>query len=263
MTALVAAVFVASLMGSMHCAGMCGGFLAFAVGVAPGAEPSLRTRASLHAAYNAGRLATYTVLGAVAGAVGQAVDIAGEYAGLQRAALVAAGAMMVLFGAVTLLRTLGVPIRRAPLPRALQRLAERGHRAAMRFTPTRRALAVGLLTTLLPCGWLYAFVVTAAGTASPAAGALVMAVFWLGTLPVMISLGAGVQALAGPLRRHLPALTSIALVAVGLFTLSGRLHAPALAQQDAVNDPVAQLQRINSLDASDCPLCHDRPAQKH
>lgn len=66
---------------------------------------------------------------------------------------------------------------------ALRRLMDR--------PPVVRAAATGLFTTLLPCGWLYAFVVTAAGTGSgtPLHGAALMAVFWLGTLPMMLTVG--------------------------------------------------------------------------
>ncbi|MBE7450024.1 MAG: sulfite exporter TauE/SafE family protein [Kofleriaceae bacterium] len=41
-----------------------------------------------------------------------------------------------------------------------------------------RAALLGLLSAALPCGWLWAFVVVAAGTGSPVGGALVMTAFW-------------------------------------------------------------------------------------
>ena len=79
-----------------------------------------------------------------------------------------------------------------------------------------------MLTGFLPCGWLWAFVVAAAGTGSALGGALVMAVFWLGTVPAMT----GVLALGGPaaiwLRRRMPAVTAIALIVLGLGTLAMR-----------------------------------------
>ena len=53
-----------------------------------------------------------------------------------------------------------------------------------------------------------------------------MAVFWLGTLPAMVSLGLGVRALAGPLRRHVPAACAVALILVGLFAVAGRMMDP-------------------------------------
>jgi uncharacterized protein len=250
MMALAGAVFIASLLGSTHCAGMCGAFLAFAV--AGGDAPS---KAVLHAAYNGGRLVTYTVLGAIAGGVGAAVDLGASAAGLQQAAAMLAGAMMVGFGLVAILRMAGVKIGRAPIPGVLRDASLRAHRRVAGWGPVSRALAVGLLTTLLPCGWLYAFVITAAGTASPVMGAACMAIFWLGTLPMMVALGTGLQAVAGPLRDRLPLVTSLVLVAVGVSTLLGR-SAIVLPAAHADLTGQSAVERVENLDASEAPCCH-------
>lgn len=256
MTPLIAAVFVASLLGSLHCAGMCGAFLALAVAPTDGEGGGGPSRSALNAAYNGGRLVTYIVLGAVAGLVGRAVDLGGSMAGVSRAAAVAAGALMVAFGLIAVMRASGVRLPRAPVPAVLTRLVSRGHHAAFGWPPLGRALAIGLLTTLLPCGWLYAFAITAAGTADPFLGALTMAAFWAGTLPVMIGLGVGVQALTGVARRHLPLATSILLVGVGLFTVFGRLASPAMARGDSAGaDP--SLSRVRSLPDQTPACCTD------
>jgi sulfite exporter TauE/SafE len=83
-------------------------------------------------------------------------------------------------------------------------------------------------------------VATAGATASASVGALVMAGFWLGTLPVMSGVGVVAQALTGPIRRRLPALTAATLIVVGLLTIAGKFqpgraaatvcHAPAEAE---------------------------------
>jgi sulfite exporter TauE/SafE len=258
MIALAAAVFTASLLGSMHCAGMCGAFLAFAMSPTPGRAGPAPVRPALLAAYNGGRLATYVVLGGVSGLVGAVVDLGAASLGFERAALAVAGAVMVCFGVVALLRAAGVHLPRAPLPEGLQRLAIRAHRAASELPPVWRAWTIGLLTTLLPCGWLYAFVVTAAGTGDPVKGAAVMAVFWAGTLPMMVGLGIGIQRLAGPLRRHVPVLTSLALVGVGLYTIGVRLAVPAQAGVAvAPADTAEAATRVRSLRAEEMPCCGD------
>lgn len=219
MIALVAAVFVASVLGSLHCAGMCGAFLAFAVG----GDAAGARRLSLQAAYHGGRLITYTLLGAAAGAAGALLDLTSTLAGLQPIAAGLAGGVMILFGVTMLVRHLGGRMSRIHPPRWLALLVQQGHRIAFTLPPTPRALSIGLLTTLLPCGWLYAFAVTAAGTGGPATGALVMSVFWLGTLPMLVSLGVGLQGVLGTLGRRLPVATCLLLIVVGLLTLSGRL----------------------------------------
>jgi len=87
-----------------------------------------------------------------------------------------------------------------------------------------RASTTGLLTTLLPCGWLYAFVAAAAGTGRVDRALLTMGVFWLGTLPMMLAVGYGVQRLSGPLRTRLPVVTATAVVVMGLLSIAGKLR---------------------------------------
>jgi sulfite exporter TauE/SafE len=217
MLPLIGAIFVASLLGSLHCAGMCGAFVAVAVGGEGKGAPSWA-----QAAYHGGRLVSYMALGAAAGAAGGLVNVAGGLAGVRPVAAALAGAAMVAFGVTTWLRTRGVHVSRVPLPEFVRAAARAGYRVAMRRRPVPRAFVIGLLTTLLPCGWLYAFAVTAAGTGSAVLGAVTMGVFWSGTLPVLVAIGAGVQRVSGPLARRLPGLTCAGLVAVGLYTLAGR-----------------------------------------
>jgi sulfite exporter TauE/SafE len=256
MLALFAAVFIASLLGSTHCAGMCGAFVAFAVGAGDPDGPGA-SKAVLNAAYNLGRLATYAVLGTFAGLVGAALDLGGSMVGVQRAAAVFAGVLMIGFGVVAVLRQVGVRVPRMPLPGVLTRLARAGHERAFALGPVSRAGAVGLLTTLLPCGWLYAFVITAAGTADPLTGALTMAAFWLGTLPIMAALGIGASHLTGPLRRHMPLLTSLLLVGVGVYTVSGRMHVPVIATAAFDGEPtIDKALHAGSSPDKHCPLCN-------
>lgn len=250
MLPLIGAVLTASVLGSLHCAGMCGGLMFFALG--SDKDTKKRARARLQCAYHGGRLLTYTLLGAIAGAVGQAINFGGSYIGLQRAAAIFAGALMIGFGLITLARLRGVKIRHVGVPAPLRRLVERGQRAAFGLTPFKRALTVGLLTTLLPCGWLYAFAFTAAGTASPLWGALTMLAFWAGTLPVMVSLGAGIQMLTGPLHARLPLITASAVVVVGVMTAMGRLHAPEMSR---ANLGIASQGGTDVPTEAHCPLC--------
>jgi sulfite exporter TauE/SafE len=259
--ALVAAVFVASVLGSTHCAGMCGGLLLFAVGHdLRSKDPARRgsSRLSLHLAYHGGRLATYSLLGGVMGSVGAALDLGGRLVGLQQAALVTAGSLMIGFGVVSIARSLGVHIPKLPVPGPMRRIAEAGHRRAFGLGPVQRALVIGLLTAFLPCGWLYAFAVVAAGAGHPALGALVMAVFWAGTLPVLGTLGAGMQLAAGRLGRHAPLVTALVVVAVGMFTIAQRTRLTGLVPAQPAITPVSLSDAAHSardLDHTQAPCC--------
>ncbi|MFO0838482.1 MAG: sulfite exporter TauE/SafE family protein [Phycisphaerae bacterium] len=256
MIALLTTVLIASLLGSAHCAGMCGPFVAIAVGAA---GPAGGRRAPLQIAYHAGRWITYAIFGALAGGLGAALNHAGALAGVQRAATIFSGALMLTMGVVTCLRHFGWRIGPPPIANALQRLVMAGHRAALPLTPTRRALAIGCLTTLLPCGWLYAFAITSAGAGSPLAGALTMTAFWLGTLPMLVALGFGVARLRAALGRHSALIASLAIVVVGLFTVLHRAQLPSLdATASAAVMPASAEQAATDADAlnsSDMPCC--------
>ncbi len=224
MLALALPVFVAALLGSVHCAAMCGSFACLAAG-----GDASRGRAAVRsaAAYNLGRLASYVALGALAGGAGAGLDRAGAVAGFARPAAVVAGVLLMLWGGATLLAAIGVRIPALDVPPALAARIARGVRAVQERPPLVRGLALGALTAALPCGWLYAFVATAAATGSAAGGALLMAVFWTGTLPMMMAVALGAQRLFGPMRRRLPALTAVMLVILGALTVTGRFAAPS------------------------------------
>lgn len=216
---MIGAVLLASLLGSLHCAGMCGAFIAMAVGVGHD-QPVSKVR--LQAAYHLGRFGVYSLIGAGFGLAGSAVDLGGKAVGLHRAAVLLAASTMIVVGLVSLLRIAGVRVPRAASPGFMQRAFIRAHGLASKLTPVKRSFMIGLMTGLLPCGWLYAFAIVAAGTAHPLAGAITMAVFWIGTLPVMVAVGTGVQALSGSLGRYVPGAMALAIVTMGVLTAIGR-----------------------------------------
>jgi sulfite exporter TauE/SafE len=209
-TALVASVFVASLLGSVHCAGMCGGFVC---GYAPGST------ARAHVAYHGMRLVVYLSLGIVAGAVGAGITQAGQLVSVRHAAALVAGALMVLWGTTTILATRGVRVPWLSAPVAARPALQQLTRRAQGWSPTGRAAAFGSLTALLPCGWLYAFVVTAGGTGSVPRAMLVMAVFWLGSVPALLAVAGGAQQLTARWRAQIPVVTATSIVLMGLLTI--------------------------------------------
>lgn len=52
-------------------------------------------------------------------------------------------------------------------------------------------LTLGLLTGLLPCGWLYTFVAAAIATKSAASGMICLFLFWLGSVPALTFMSSG------------------------------------------------------------------------
>ena len=242
MTTLLLTVFVASVVGSLHCIGMCGPFVAFY----SGADGSGGVRRLLsHAAYSGGRLLTYAAFGLAAGAVGAALDVAGSLAGFQRVAAIIAGVTMILWGVFALLQIRGVRIFKHGSGKGrIAGVLRRGFSLVSDKPPVVRAGVVGLLSGFLPCGWLWAFVVSAAGTGSSLKGAAVMTAFWAGTVPALLAVGLGAQLVSAPLRRHVPAVTALLLVGLGLYAILGRpasvsaaIHKHQNMQQSEVPNP--------------------------
>lgn len=222
---LIVGVLVASLVGSIHCAAMCGGFVCVYAGAS---TPRGLANLPAHLAYNGGRLVSYLTLGAIAGAIGARVDDLGRFAGFGRGAAVLAGTLMVAWALGIIAATMGVRVPGTLAPEwARHRLG--AALAAMRDRPpVARAAVTGLLTTLLPCGWLYTFVVTAGGTGSPLGGAGAMFAFWLGTAPILLALGLGAQRVLGPVARRLPLASAALVLVLGLLSIAGRVHPPAM-----------------------------------
>lgn len=256
MEALALAVFTASLIGSPHCVGMCGPF-AMLVGARGRDQASATWRPIV--AYHTGRLVGYAALGALAAAVGAALDLGGTLIGIQRVAAISAGALMVVFGIVALLRLRGLGSLHFQAPPWLGQLLQRAHRMAASLPPVQRGATVGLLTVLLPCGWLYAFVITAAGTANVLHGAALMAVFWIGTVPALSIVAVGINRLSERFRRLVPVATATLLIVVGTYTMAVRAHA-SYEQLDA---PVAGAStdemraRVEQLHLEPMPCCRD------
>jgi sulfite exporter TauE/SafE len=69
---ILGTVLLASLLGSLHCAGMCGPLVAVALG-----DTRVRSyggRAVLHGAYHGARLLTYSAAGLVCGLLGAGLN---------------------------------------------------------------------------------------------------------------------------------------------------------------------------------------------
>jgi uncharacterized protein len=213
------AVLVASLLGSVHCAAMCGAFTCL---YAPAGASWQDTRWA-HAAYNLGRLVSYLLLGVLGGTVGAALSRAGLLAGVSNGAAVVAAILLMLWGLHAVMVATGARIAVVRPPEAWQHAMGEALQRFFGKPPVVRAAATGLLTTLLPCGWLYAFVVTAAATGSPVRGAALMAVFWVGTVPMMLAVGVGMQRLTGRFRARLPMVSAATIFLLGALSLAAHL----------------------------------------
>jgi sulfite exporter TauE/SafE len=217
------AALLAGLAGGVHCAAMCGPIAAMCSGTGSG-RLALWQRAL---AYNGGRIASYTVAGALAGAFGQAgLALRGGHSAQTIMAVLAGTTMLVLA-----LHLAGC----APVTRRLEAAGgviwRRLQPHAKHFLPAdtfARALGLGALWGWLPCGMVYAVLVTAVATADAAQGALVMLAFGAGTLPNMLAITLAAGRLKKMLRLTAVRLFAAAVVAgFGTLGLSFAVHAHA------------------------------------
>ena len=168
------ALFVVGLLTSLHCVAMCGGInLAQS---AASAQSGRRISVS-NIQYNAGRLISYTLVGGIVGALGSVLRIS---TGVQAAIQIFAAAFMVLMS----LNMLDLGVLKGVMP-----TLPVGLRAKLLGKGRNSSLWVGLVNGLMPCGPLQAMQLYALSTGSGYMGALSMACFCLGTIPLMLGFG--------------------------------------------------------------------------
>ncbi|HTH49094.1 MAG TPA: sulfite exporter TauE/SafE family protein [Candidatus Limnocylindria bacterium] len=214
--------FLLGLAGSLHCAGMCGPLALALPATGSGTVGFVTGRL----AYNLGRIVTYTLLGVVFGLLGKSLSLIG----VQRWLSIGAGAL--ILAGLLITRRAGPGL---PMVRAVGWL-KAGFGTLLRRRTLGSLGLLGLLNGLLPCGLAYAACAGAAATGSLAMGTAYMALFGLGTVPLMLGIGLAGKALPVPLRVRLQQLVPLSLALVGsLLILRGMaLGIPYLSPDLAV-----------------------------
>lgn len=212
---LISIISIAFLGSFGHCIGMCGGIvLAYStIKIEPASSKVSQTTA--HLLYSFGRVFTYSILGAVFGALGSVVTFTNTANGTL---LIIAGIAMVLAG----LSLMG-KIKFLTLIEHSFSSSEIYKSTFKRILNSKSNLSffiLGMLNGLLPCGFVYFFAITAASTASPFYGALVMALFGISTIPAMFSLGFLTSlSRATSFRNMMMSLSSFAVILYGSYTI--------------------------------------------
>lgn len=275
MTTMLLAVLLASLLGSFHCACMCGPMAVWSSGVTgPGRSgTSLRPleRSKRIGGYHVGRLITYLILGVLAGVAGKAIGMVGDSAGIQSAAARVAGATMIGIGVwkLTMLwpLALGTPMPSLWASKASSRIAKAiaSARPPLSKLPvTARSVGLGAITVLLPCGWLYLFVIFSGGSGSILSSLGIMLAFWLGTVPSLVVLVTGWLHLQSASRqrlpRFMPAIGALTLILLGAHTATGRASADLRQLErrltSIISDPSAERSAVlSAMKEQPLPCC--------
>lgn len=226
-------VFVAGLLGSAHCIGMCGP-LAITLGAGSAFRPNVRRQL----VYSAGRIFTYSFCGAAAGFAGVWLTQQSRALVVSQAWLaIAAGVALILMG----LATAGILPRLAS--RAFGRMSCGGAVGLKTFLTApgwSSVFLAGIGTGFIPCGLVYAFLLKAGSTGSLWLGGLTMALFGLGTIPLMVATGVGGSLLSLAARARIYRVAAWCVVFAGALT---------------VVRGVAQLQPVEHAATAACPFC--------
>ena len=236
------AALTTGFLGSVHCLGMCGGVSGtIALGAASPSRlrnhgtplsisipivafrrtPQLLSASETNVlAFNGGRIASYMIAGAMAGSIGGVLSqgwVLSETMSARTGLFLFANLMIVATG----LYLMGLPQLLAPLERAgglIWRHVSPQIKKLLPMNTATRAALFGMLWGWIPCGMVYAMLLSAMSAGSGAAGMLTMLAFGIGTLPAMIAAGWA----AGGIRQwtrdsRVRMVAGAVIVAMGLF----------------------------------------------
>lgn len=206
-------ILSASLAGSFHCVSMCGGLVMAATHHASG------KKMGAHFSYHLFRWMGYIAVGGVAGFFGQKIlsnDLSHTVNGV--AAFVISASLV-----WTGLRLWDGKKEFSWLSKKLSHLSAQVHGKAFRLPDEIRPGAMGFLSVFLPCGWLYSFVLVAIATGSFFKGAVVLTVFWAGTLPALIGGGYGLTWLYSKLPGKPQKVIAVLFIAAGVYAMTSKM----------------------------------------
>jgi uncharacterized protein len=204
--------FVIGLLGSLHCIGMCG---PIALALPAGKFKSIRFYFG-RIYYNLGRVVTYSFFGLIFGIIGKNFAMAG----LQNWVSIISGAGIII---IVLLPQKFKTNALAKIPfykvtdkikNALGGLFKSGSLTAM--------FLIGVLNGFLPCGFVYVGLAGALASGEVTTGILYMALFGLGTLPVMFAASVAGNFVSIGIRQKLTKVIPVlAILLAVIFILRG------------------------------------------
>ena len=210
---LYSTLIVAFVGGFGHCAFMCGGIVLAYSAKLKDSKLSKIKNLFFHLLYHFGRVSTYAFLGGVVGFFGSMFSLnAFLHAGL----LFCVGVAMILAG----LSLFGKSRFLLFLEGSLQNFAwyQKAFRQIFGLKNPLSLYLLGALNGLLPCGFVYAFLLGAA-TLNALDGAVLMAVFGLGTLPSLLLVALFSQSLLSKnfFRKWAMTFVGVAIIIFGIL----------------------------------------------
>ena len=209
---MLLAGFILGLLGSLHCIGMCGP-IAMLLPLSRNSAVKKHIQILL---YHLGRIVAYSILGALFGLVGKGLFLSG----LQQNLSIIIGVVMillVLFPKISHKLT----IRFKPLTRVLNSLKlQLG--LYLKKESFYSIFMIGFFNGFLPCGMVYIALVGAVAMTNSLTSALYMALYGLGTVPLLSILLYVKDAFSVTFRARLQKAIPIFVIVLGvLFIFRG------------------------------------------
>lgn len=201
------AVFVASILGSTHCVTMCGP-IAITVNNASG----------YMTLYHIGRLISYLILGMLAGLLGETF----LSANFPIVSTISIGLISVFFIYTGYKLIMGKPLEFLPTKTIASLISQPAKWSLSQKMPVK-SLTLGVINGFLPCGWVYMFVIGAVATKSPLYSAVILFIFWLGTVPALSAFPYIYKKTFKKSPRKLATLAGVILIIIGLANITFHL----------------------------------------
>ncbi len=227
---VLGAALLTGLLGGAHCVAMCGGIAT---------SLPLGSRSWWAAAQpNLGRVGGYVLAGAIVGGIGGGLLGVVRVPWLGMAMRAAVGIVLIIAGVRILDRTHRLPRFFGGPGNRLWRVLQPLRRRLLPADTLPKRIGIGMLWGWMPCGLSSTLLAAAWMQASAAHGALTMAAFGLGTLPVMIPLTWAGARLGQRLQRgHFRIVAGALVISAGLLTVA----APWLMQHPAIHEVLEAL----------------------
>ena len=221
---------------SFHCAGMCG---PIAIALPLHGNTKLE-KAFGGVLYNLGRTFTYILLGAAFGMLGQGIGALG----FQRWLSIITGILMISTAIFPSLFSFNLGTKKGGF--SFLNYVKSGLKSLFSTKSYMSLVLIGFLNGFLPCGPLYSAIIISTSTGNMVDSMIFMAMFGLGTMPMLLGISILGNFLSISLRKRLSNFIPVVIVILGLlFILRGlNLGIPYLSPtEDKIEKKMKKTQK--------------------
>ncbi|MGK2848672.1 MAG: urease accessory protein UreH domain-containing protein [Minisyncoccota bacterium] len=201
--------------GFSTCMAMIGGLVLAIVARYSERHPEVTVRQKFlpNVYFNIGRVGGFAVFGGLLGWFGSILQLSSLMVGVMT---VFVGGVMLFIGVQLLELFPRLSAWKLMLPKSIARVLGIQAHTKKEYSHSR-AIAIGVLTFFLPCGFTQAVQLYVVTVGSPLIGALTMGAFALGTVPGLLSIGGIVSIVQGSARGFFFKTAGVAVIALGVL----------------------------------------------